>query len=296
MISILIPCFDYNAYPLVSVLEKQALMLKIDFEIICIDDGSFSSKNDQNQKINLLTNSKFIESKKNIGRINNRLLLAEKSQYEWLIFLDVDTLPNEDNFLKNYIEQLNRGTLIIGGCMYKKPENEKFSLRYKFGKFREEIKSDIRNKNPYKYISSCNFMCKRNVLIDVLSSINTISYGNDYVFGSLIKKMGIYINHIDNPVMIDNIDENQIFIKKTHDGLDNLISSYNNKIIEKHSISILKAYIILDNLLMKNIFIKTTDLFKNLLDRNLHSKDPNLFLFDLYRLNYLCKIKNAQTA
>ena len=293
MISILIPCFDYNAYPLVSVLEKQALMLKIDFEIICIDDGSFSSKNDLNQKINLLTNSKFIESKKNIGRINNRLLLAEKSQYEWLIFLDVDTLPNEDKFLKNYIEQLNRETLIIGGCIYKKPENENFSLRYKFGKFREEIKSDIRNKNPYKYISSCNFMCKRNVLIDVLSSINTISYGNDYVFGSLIKKMGIYINHIDNPVLIENIDENQIFIKKTHDGLDNLISSYNNKIIEKHSISILNAYIILDNLLMKNIFIKITDLFKNLLDRNLHSKDPNLFLFDLYRLNYLCKIKNA---
>ena len=293
MISILIPCFDYNAYPLVSVLEKQALMLKIDFEIICIDDGSFSSKNDLNQKINLLTNSKFIESKKNIGRINNRLLLAEKSQYEWLIFLDVDTLPNKDNFLKNYIEQLNSGTLIIGGCIYKKPENENFSLRYKFGKFREEIKSDIRNKNPYKYISSCNFMCKRNVLIDVLSSINTVSYGNDYVFGSLIKKMGIYINHIDNPVLIENIDENQIFIKKTHDGLDNLISSYNNKIIEKHSISILKAYIILDNLLMKNIFIKITDLFKNLLDRNLHSKDPNLFLFDLYRLNYLCKIKNA---
>ena len=293
MISILIPCFDYNAYPLVSILEKQALMLKIDFEIICIDDGSFSSKNDLNQKINLLTNSKFIELKKNIGRINNRLLLAEKSQYEWLIFIDVDTLPNEDNFLKNYIDQLNKGTLIIGGCTYKKPDNENFSLRYKFGKFREEIKSDIRNKNPYKYISSCNFMCKRDVLIDILASINTISYGNDYIFGSLIKKKGIDIKHIDNPVLIDNIDENQIFIKKTHHALDNLISSYNNKIIKNHSISILKAYIILDSLLMKNIFVKITDLFKNLLNRNLHSKDPNLFLFDLYRLNYLCKIKNA---
>ena len=293
MISILIPCFDYNAYPLVSILEKQALMLKIDFEIICIDDGSFSSKNDLNQKINLLTNSKFIELKKNIGRINNRLLLAEKSQYEWLIFIDVDTLPNEDNFLKNYIDQLNKGTLIIGGCTYKKPDNENFSLRYKFGKFREEISSDIRNKNPYKYISSCNFMCKRDVLIDVLASINTISYGNDYIFGSLIKKKGIDIKHIDNPVLIDNIDENQIFIKKTHHALDNLISSYNNKIIKNHSISILKAYIILDSLLMKNIFVKITDLFKNLLNRNLHCKDPNLFLFDLYRLNYLCKIKNA---
>ena len=293
MISILIPCFDYNAYPLVSILEKQALMLKIDFEIICIDDGSFSSKNDLNQKINLLTNSKFIELKKNIGRINNRLLLAEKSQYEWLIFLDVDNLPYEDNFLKNYIDELNKGTLIIGGCIYKKPENENFSLRYKFGKFREEINSDIRNKNPYKYVSSVNFMCKRDVLIDVLASINSVSYGNDYIFGSLIKKKGIDIKHIDNPVLIDNIDENQIFIKKTHHALDNLISSYNKNIIKKHSISILKAYIILDSLLMKNIFVKITDLFKNLLNRNLHSKDPNLFLFDLYRLNYLCKIKNA---
>jgi len=293
MISILIPCFDYNAYPLVSILEKQALMLKIDFEIICIDDGSFSSKNDLNQKINLLTNSKFIELKKNIGRINNRLLLAEKSQYEWLIFLDVDNLPYEDNFLKNYIDELNKGTLIIGGCIYKKPENENFSLRYKFGKLREQINSDIRNKNPYKYVSSGNFMCKKDVLIDVLASINTISYGNDYIFGSLIKKKEIDIKHIDNPVLIDNIDENQIFIKKTHHALDNLIRSYNKKIIKKHSISILKAYIILDSLLMKNIFVKITDLFKNLLNRNLYSKDPNLFLFDLYRLNYLCKIKNA---
>ena len=293
MISILIPCFDYNAYPLVSILEKQALMLKIDFEIICIDDGSFSSKNDLNQKINLLTNSKFIELKKNIGRINNRLLLAEKSQYEWLIFLDVDNLPYEDNFLKNYIDELNKGTLIIGGCIYKKPENENFSLRYKFGKLREQINSDIRNKNPYKYVSSGNFMCKKDVLIDVLASINSISYGNDYIFGSLIKKKGIDIKHIDNPVLIDNIDENQIFIKKTHHALDNLISSYNKKIIKKHSISILKAYIILDSLLMKNIFVKITDLFKNLINKNLHSKNPNLFLFDLYRLNYLCKIKNA---
>ena len=65
------------------------------------------------------------------------------------------------------------------------------------------------------------------------------------------------------------------------------------KTLPHEAISILKAYIILDNLHMKNIFIKITDLFKNLLNRNLHSKDPNLFLFDLYRLNYLCKIKNA---
>ena len=58
MISILIPCYDYNALKLVENIEKQALLLNIIFEIICIDDGSFSLKNEDNQKINSLVNAK----------------------------------------------------------------------------------------------------------------------------------------------------------------------------------------------------------------------------------------------
>ena len=291
MISILVPCFDYNAYPLVSLLEKQALMLKINFEIICIDDGSFSSKNELNQKINLLTNSRFIESKKNIGRVKNRLLLAEKSQYEFLLFIDVDTTPTNENFLKNYLAQLHKGRIIFGGCSYKNPENKNSSLRFKFGKEREEINFAVRNKNPYKYISSNNFICERDLLFDILPRIDNISYGNDYIFGSILKKIKIDILHIDNPVLVNNIDENSIFIKKTHQALENLIICYRSNKIEKHSISILKTYIILEFLFLKNIFIKTSNIFKNILEKNLTSEDPNLFLFDIYRLNYICKIK-----
>ena len=291
MISILVPCFDYNAYPLVSLLEKQALMLKINFEIICIDDGSFSSKNELNQKINLLTNSRFIESKKNIGRVKNRLLLAEKSQYEFLLFIDVDTTPSNENFLKNYLAQLQKGRIIFGGCNYKNPENKNSSLRYKFGEEREEINFAVRNKNPYKYISSNNFICERDLLFDILTRIDNISYGNDYIFGSILKKIKIDILHIDNPVLVNNIDENSIFIKKTHQALENLIICYRSNKIEKHSISILKTYIILEFLFLKNIFIKTSNIFKNILEKNLTSEDPNLFLFDIYRLNYICKIK-----
>ena len=176
MISILIPCYNFNAYPLVSKLEKQALILNINFEIICIDDGSFSAKNEINQKINLLTNSRFIESKKNIGRINNRLLLAEKSQYQWLLFIDVDTYPNSEDFLKNYIDQINLGLMSFGGSIYKEPKNNGFNLRYKFGKKREEVDSVIRNKNPYKYISSRNFIGKKDLIVKVFSKIKNVSY------------------------------------------------------------------------------------------------------------------------
>ena len=125
MISILIPCYDYNAYPLVSKLEKQALILNINFEIICIDDASFSSKNETNQKINLLTNSRFIESRKNLGRIKNRLLLAENSQYNWLLFIDVDTNPIGESFLK-YLSKRDASKLISERYDIDRSETYKF--------------------------------------------------------------------------------------------------------------------------------------------------------------------------
>ena len=290
MISILIPCYDYNAYPLVSKLEKQALMLNINFEIICIDDASFSAKNENNQKINLLTNSRFIESKKNLGRIKNRLLLAEKSQYNWLLFIDVDTIPIDENFLKNYINQKDHGVIFFGGCIYKESENINCSLRYKFGKNREEVNSTQRNKNPFKYISSVNFMSKKNLIVEVLSQIENISYGNDYVFGSILKKKNIDVIHFDNPVLIEDIDENSIFVGKTHQALENIIKYYKSKGLQKHSISILKAYKILDSLFMKKLFVKLSSVFMNKLEKNLYKENPNLFLFDIYRLNYMCRI------
>ncbi len=291
MISILIPCYDFNAYPLVNILEKQALMLNINYEIICIDDGSFSSKNEINQKINLLTNAKFIESKKNLGRIKNRILLAEKSQYDWLLYIDVDTIPKNEYFLANYITFFKKEVIIFGGCSYNKPQNKNSNLRYKFGKFREEIIASTRNKNPYKYISSSNFMCRKNILLNTLKKIESISYGNDYIFASLLKQDKVNITHVDNKVIIEDIDDNQKFLRKTEQALENLLKCYKKGLLNIHSISILSAYEFLDKFLLKKIFVKSTNLCKKIIDNNLVKQNPNLFLFDLYRLRYLCQLK-----
>jgi len=86
MLSILIPTYNYNVYPLVETIEKQVLKANIIFELICLDDGSFSILNENNQKINALANCKFIEAKKNNGRTATRQLLAEQAQYNWLLF------------------------------------------------------------------------------------------------------------------------------------------------------------------------------------------------------------------
>ena len=55
MLSILIPIYNYNVYPLVEELHKQCIECKIDFEIICIDDASTDYK-PENNKMQFLSN------------------------------------------------------------------------------------------------------------------------------------------------------------------------------------------------------------------------------------------------
>jgi len=290
MISILIPCYNYNAYDLVSKLEKECLTLGIIFEIICIDDASFSPLNELNQKINVLTNCKFFESKKNIGRSANRQLLSQKAQYKWLLYLDVDVKPLNVDFIKVYINEIKKGfEVVFGGFNYKKIESN--NLRYLFGKSREDIPSIIRNKKPYKYIISSNFLVKKVIFDRINRNININGYGMDYFFGALLKENSISIKHIDNEVTHYGLDDNSKFLIKTNEALKNLHYLNKNKLITKNDITILKYYRLLDFLGLKRIISKLFNMFSKYIESNLKGSDPSLFVFDLYRLSYLCSLK-----
>jgi len=291
MISILIPCYNFNAYPLALKLEKQALLLDVNFEIICSDDGSFSLKNEKNQKINLLTNSKFIELKKNIGRIQNRIFLAEKAQYDWLIFLDVDSEPKKNDYLKKYISNIGSSDFVFGGNEFKYNLNGKFSLKNKFAKRREAKSSTDRKKKPYKYIISANFMAKKSSFLYCYSKIKYKSYGNDYIISSVLQNNNILIHHIDNFTMVSVNDDNEQFILKSKDALKNLYKNYSEGNLSKSSISILNAFSILDKFKMCKVFLLVTNPIEKFIFKKINSKNPNLILFDIFRLRYLCSIK-----
>jgi len=290
MISILIPCYNYNAYDLVSKLEKECLTLGIIFEIICIDDASFSPLNELNQKINILTNCKFFESKKNIGRSENRQLLSQKAQYKWLLYIDVDVKPLNDDFIKVYLNEIKKGfEVVFGGFNYKNIESN--NLRYLFGKSREDIPSNKRNKTPYKYIISSNFLVKKVIFDKINKNININGYGMDYFFGALLKENLISINHIDNEVTHYGLDDNSKFLIKTNEALKNLHYLTNNKLIKKNDITILKYYRLLNFLGLKKIISMLFNMFSQSAESNLKGSNPSLFVFDLYRLSYLCSLK-----
>ena len=291
MISILIPCYNFNAYPLVLSLEKQALLLNVSFEIICSDDGSFSLKNEENQKINLLTNSKFIELKKNIGRVQNRIFLAEKAQYEWIIFLDVDSEPKKNDYLKKYISNIGKSDFVFGGNEFRYNLSEKFSLKNKFAKYREAKSTNVRKRKPYKYIISANFMAKKSSFLYCYSKIKYKSYGNDYIISSILQKNKILISHIDNFTVISVNDDNEQFILKSKDALKNLYKNYSEGNLKKNSISIIKLFSVLDKLKMCKVFLSITNPLEKFIFKKINAKDPNLILFDIFRLRYLCSIK-----
>ena len=290
MISILIPCYDFNALPLVKRLEKEALILGIAYEIICIDDGSFSPVNEKNQQINALTNCLFIESKKNIGRIANRKLLSDKAQYNWLLFIDVDTIPKNEKFLEAYLNHMNKTSAVFGGFSYNKESfSHSNSLRFTFGKKREQVSSKKRMRNPYKYIISSNYMINKEIFDKIQVPVDINGYGLDYFFGAELKTNNVHITHIDNEVFHLGLDDNNKFLEKTRSALDNLKYMNSNNYIKKHDISILKAYNFLKILLLKSMFYAMVNTVNNKIEINLMSKKPSLFAFDLYRLAYLCK-------
>ena len=180
---------------------------------------------------------------------------------------------------------------MFGGRHFDESSNTKAgALRLKFAKSREEKKAVERTKNPYKFICSSNFMAPKDVLFSALNQIKNNSYGNDYIFGAILKSQSTAVIHIDNPVVVNEAEDNEVFINKTKNALINLHENYRNNKIGKHSISVLKAYKFLEFFHLTLIFLKITAFIKDNLEDNLKAKNPNLFLFDLFRLRYLCAI------
>ena len=134
-------------------------------------------------------------------------------------------------------------------------------------------------------------MVKRSSLLNCYSRIKYKSYGNDYVIGSILKSEEILTTHIDNFTITSINDSNREFIIKSKNAIKNLYKNYSDGNLSKNSISILKAFSILEKLKMCKVFLSITNPLEKFIFKKINSKNPNLFLFDVFRLRYLCSIK-----
>lgn len=294
MLSILIPTYNYNVYPLVLELHKQCLECKIEFEIIVIDDSSKLFFN-ENQEINSFENCRFEILEKNIGRSSIRNLLAKKAKFANLLFLDADTFPKRKSFVQKYIHQINDSEKVVyGGIKYQqeKPANDKL-LRWTYGNARESLSVEKRNLNPNGSALTSNLLIRKDVFVSNQFDESITNYGyEDLVFLSDLKKKEILVKHIDNPTYHLGLETSRQFLDKTKTALENLKLITETSSLDRSESRLLRTYILLKQLNLTSfisfIFKKT----ERKMEHYLLSQNPSLLLFDLYKLGYYCRIKS----
>ncbi|WP_264536780.1 glycosyltransferase family 2 protein [Flavobacterium sp. N1736] len=292
MLSILIPVYNYNVFTLVETLYKQCLKSNITFEIICLDDASGNFL-PENQKINEFKNSKYSILEKNIGRSAIRNLLAQKATYENLLFLDADTIPVTDNFISNYISQINQDSKIVyGGILYEssKPSKEKL-LRWIYGQKRESLNVSDRNKNPYLSFLTLNFLIKKSLFSKVNFNENIPNLRHeDTLFSFELMQNKIEIIHIENPVYHLGIENSDVFLRKSEESVVALKNLVDSKLISSEYVKLPHYFEIIKKYHFQAIIAFGFRILKPLFLRRLLGKKPSLFIFDLYRLGYYCTL------
>lgn len=295
MLSILIPVYNYNVYPLVSELHKQCLECEIDFEILCQDDFS-NFYLIENQKINNLSKCHFFISDKNSGRTSTRNKLANKADFKWLLFLDADVIPVNSDFISTYLSLIDEQyQVVFGGYYYDKDTKPKpeCRFRYKYGKEREEKTASERNLEPYKYIFSGNLLILKETFLAANYPHKDAHYGMDIYFSYQLFLNKTKILHIENPIYHLGLETNEIFFKKSILAVE----SRKKFLIDCEQIEKISPLIKHYKTIKKYGLLPTAILFfkitEPILKKRIFNKNPSLFCFDIYRLGYLCSIRNA---
>ena len=291
MLSILIPVYNYNVYPLVVELQKQCMECGIVFEILCQDDASKSNLNVFNENVNSFLNCSFIALEQNVAHRENRNLLAAKAQYEYLLYIDGDSVIIRDNYVQSYIANLNNFDVIYGGRLHPEKCPSQFQeLRWKYGRFVEDKSAVARRKNPYQSLLFNNTIIKKTCFNKVKFDPILKKYGHDDTqFSFQLSVLKISICHLENPVEHGDIDFNVDYIVKTKKSLENLIILYSQKKIDTEFVRLLKIYDLFKKTKSTFIIAKIYSIFEKIILLNLQGLNPNLFVFNIFRLGYFCK-------
>ncbi|MDB9828684.1 glycosyltransferase [Flavobacteriaceae bacterium] len=295
MLSILIPTYNYNTLLLVKTLQQQAIESKVVFEILALDDASTDKQcSAENKKINALDHCSFLENEKNIGRTATRNILAKKAKYDWLLFLDADVIPLNENYIATYTKELdNKHDVISGGIVYKgqRPEHKQL-LRWVYGRKRESKSAKARNKKPYNIISA-NLLIDKKLFLNA-NNFETNQYGLDIYFSYKIRELKAKVLHIENPTIHLGLESTAVFLEKSLHAIQTTHILEKDKKIDTASRALQIRYNQLNSTGATKLFIFIFSGLEKKIIKNLNSTNPSIFLFDLYKLCYYCKLmKNA---
>ncbi|MBP3252892.1 MAG: glycosyltransferase [Bacteroidales bacterium] len=284
MLSILVPVYNYDVSGLCGELVSQCSKAGIDYEIIFADDCSPDTSLVQSNLGKITAgNARYTVLKENLGRAKIRNFLAKEAKGQWLLFLDCDSMPCEDNFIATYLRHIDASHCVIcGGTKYKDRSTvtKEYFLHWKNGKNREEGR---------KHFTTNNFLIRKDVFNAVEFDSSLKGYGHeDTVFGEQLKQKGFSILHIDNCVYHLGLKTTDKFISDTVNAEKNLRKLYNNPSYTDllGNLSIIRAYKKLEKYRLTALYKGFVRTVSGCIDKQLHSNRPILRLLDIYKLYF----------
>jgi len=297
MVSVLISVYNQDPGTLVRDIYSQLQDLDKPFEIIIGNDYSDSKFMPLFDSLEELSHIKCFHPDKNLGRSKIRNALAKQARYENLLFIDGDALVLKEDFLSVYMQYADSVSVICGGTAYYEdpPEERQEILRWKYGVKREARAAKIRNQSPHSGFSSFNFLVPASVFNKIKFDESIVRYGHeDTIFGIELQKENVKVLHIDNQLIHNGLDDSEVFLEKTKEGLLNLLELLKNykdpDVLERH-IRILSKYSSLRKWGGHHLIRLIDQLSSGSIRRNLTGPRPSLALFDLYKLCILNKIQ-----
>ncbi len=301
MLSINIPVFNIEVNDLVMQIARQADALGIDYEIRIYDDYSDEEVKERNRHLAELPQNVYREMPANMGRSAIRNKMGSESEKDYLLFIDADSRLISESYIENYLKHATPGCVLCGGTQYaaEKPDDEEKILRWVYGRKREAITAEQRNHHKGFIITSNNFLIDRQVFQRNQFRDDIGPYGHeDTLLGYELYKKGINPLHIDNPVEHTGLENSEVFILKTRKALENLLFITQEKLAGASDfaerVRFLNQYHKITRVCPPILIRLYFYLFKDRMESNLTGRKPVLMWFDLYKVGYFAKLKNAK--
>ncbi len=284
-LSILLPTYNCNCTSLVCELQRQCVAEGADFEIIVADDASpDNSFIIENRTITRLEGVQYIEREHNVGRSAIRNFLVTQATKEWILFIDGDLSLDNPTFIHNYLQA--DGDVIVGGIDIVEDEKKwKSNLRYRYEKGYEKSHDyTVRQKTSTQHFRTTNFLVSNRIMLECPFDESFKEYGyEDVLLGKVFEQKKISIFHINNPITLDNFEPNDVFLNKTEEALRTL-SAFQTEL--KGYSNLLEMVNKLHKMHLEKVGAWLFKIIGKPLKHNLKGNNPNIFLFNIYKLVY----------
>jgi len=218
-LSICIPAWRDTASPLLTALAR--LPHHEHCEVLIYDDGSADP--DMTEQITAHLSAfespaSLITAAQNHGRSYARNRLIHHATSDWLLMLDADMLPDDDQFLARYLEAManqSAPALIAGGFSLAQVDATKPQALHAAQSRRSEcLNAEERNVAPGRFVFTSNILVHRDILDTISFDDGYQGWGWEDVDWGLRVAEKFDVLHIDNTATHLGLDDTDTLLSK----------------------------------------------------------------------------------